>query len=159
NTVVRPSVLEPSITERAPPMIETKRAQSRREATPTKGFTPPRPARRATEEEDVSPATIRPRLKPQGLNMSRAPMFSPARALAPFALSALALRTQLAPPREFPRREPIENGNGEASAVHVTIGRVEVRAVMSTSMAPQRHVTKKPSAHLSLDEYLKERNR
>jgi hypothetical protein len=44
------------------------------------------------------------------------------------------------------------------SSVNVTIGRVEVRAIMPDSKPAERPKAKKPGPSLSLDEYLKRRN-
>jgi hypothetical protein len=43
--------------------------------------------------------------------------------------------------------------------VQITIGRIEVRAIVPPVAPPQRAPEKKPAAHMSLDDYLKERNR
>jgi hypothetical protein len=53
----------------------------------------------------------------------------------------------------FPARQPSSN---EPSAIHVTIGRIEVRAVMQQVATPK---TESPAApRLSLEDYLKQRN-
>lgn len=53
---------------------------------------------------------------------------------------------------ESPRSKP------SASTVHVTIGRVEVRAVMPQPALVQRYPERKASPQLSLEQYLRERN-
>jgi len=53
------------------------------------------------------------------------------------------------------RTAPSETPAGPPS-VQVTIGRVEVRAIMPPSSAPPRRLPPRP--RLSLDDYLKQRN-
>jgi hypothetical protein len=52
--------------------------------------------------------------------------------------------------RQFPSTEP--------PAIHVTIGRVEVRAVMAQSEPPKRSAPPPATPKISLEEYLKQRN-
>jgi hypothetical protein len=78
---------------------------------------------------------------------------------APAIHVAISPQTRVAASTAVPKSEAPNRVDSQASAVHVTIGRVEVRAIMPPSVPPQPLPERKVSANLSLGAYLQERNR
>lgn len=86
-----------------------------------------------SETAPAAPVAVEPRVQPL-----------PARVLPPIPVAARPMQ---------PALRPIEE---PASTIHVTIGRVDVRAIVS-SEAPARPAPAPPQPSLSLDDYLKQR--
>jgi len=87
------------------------------------------------------------------------PPRSPSPAGAPVVQVVATVQPRVAAKPGLLQFEPghrIENGT---STVQVSIGRVEVRAIMPTPTPVQRVAREAPSATLSLDDYLRVRNR
>ncbi|HEX9867320.1 MAG TPA: hypothetical protein VGC99_01785 [Candidatus Tectomicrobia bacterium] len=121
-------------------------SQSRRPVAEQPTLAPARPA----DGTDVVPfrnVTDRPREAPLE------PAISLSEPSGILKSRPLVVETMIARPREVPHVEP-----KATPAIHVTIGRIEVRAVMRPAPPAPRPRPTQPVPLLSLEDYLKQRN-
>ncbi len=96
------------------------------------------------------PADIKPAQQLEGNPAERHP------ALTRPILTRLASQEDRAPEPAIPQAQPIQAGNGAAPQIHVTIGRIEVRAANPPPAAPRKAAARQGPA-VSLEDYLKRR--
>jgi hypothetical protein len=132
---------------RQPPGAEAEKAAEGRVAVVQEGGAPEAPAP-TSEPGPPSPAGARPR---------RSPVAEPIPTAAPPALPPRLWRLAASPRREAPAEAHGSPGAAERD-VHVTIGRVEVRAVTQTERPVPRPERSGPAV-TTLDAYLRQRAR
>lgn len=102
---------------------------------------------------------VSPQAEAQDTPANTEPPRSPSLAGAPAVQVVATVQPRVAIRPERLHFEPSQSTENGTSTVQISIGRVEVRAIMPTPTPVQRAAREAPSAALSLDDYLRVRNR
>ncbi|SOE87098.1 hypothetical protein SAMN05446935_7657 [Burkholderia sp. YR290] len=167
----QPLAAERPVLDQLAAVAATKAESRPPESVATHPHSKPRAREPALDDEGVLPLPMPAHVnaqsmqgsqRSQGLQRSQSigePSLQRGQFAAPAIHVAISPQTRVAASTAVPKSEAPNRVDSQASAVHVTIGRVEVRAIMPPSVPPQPLPDRKGSANLSLGAYLQERNR